>query len=144
LVAHLGIVKIPFVYSVTDTGGVTSRAELGESSSVTPSNGSAGRTELNTSQSRHIVAQDGLSELDGVREEGSRRLSLRIEAIGKVLEIENFTGDHHGEELFWRSRKSVTDGLTNIHGDLGDSGKLLRGLLLDLVLTRNGHDVGEM
>lgn len=64
---------------------LTGWAELGEGSSVTPSNGSAGRPELNASQSRHIVAQNGLSKLDGVRDDGSRGLSLGIETLGEIL-----------------------------------------------------------
>ena len=59
------------------------------------------------------------------------------------IEVENFTGDHHGEELFRRSWESVTDGLTNVHRDLGDSSELFLALLLDLVCTGDGHDIEE-
>ena len=59
------------------------------------------------------------------------------------IEVKNFTGDHHGEELFRRSWKSATDGLANVHGDLGDSSKFLRALLLDLVRAGDGHDIEE-
>jgi len=59
------------------------------------------------------------------------------------IEVENFTGDHHGEELFSGSRQSITDGLTNVHRDIGDSSKLLRALLLDFVRTRSRHDIEE-
>ena len=62
---------------------------------------------------------------------------------GTCVEVENFTGDHHGKELFSRSWKSVADGLTNVHGDLGDSSKPFRALLLDLVRTRDRHDIDE-
>lgn len=143
---------------------LTGRTELSEGSGITPRDRSAGRAELDASQSRHVVAQNGLSELDGGRGKGGRRLSLGIEAVGEILlgdrsgmsvrvnevigergvthvEVENFAGDHHGEELFRRSRESITDGLTDVHGDLSDSIKLLRRLLLDLVFTRDGHGV---
>lgn len=60
---------------------------------------------------------------------------------GTHIEVENLTGDHHGEELFSGSWKSIADGLTNVHGDLGDSSKLFRALLLDFVRTRDRHDM---
>ena len=78
LVTLLGVVKVREIYSVVDTDSMTYMpdwepvpkckreqmgrwlpigwAEFGESSTVIPSNGSAGRTELNASLGRHIVA----------------------------------------------------------------------------------------
>jgi len=64
---------------------LTGWAELGESSSVAPGDRSAGRTELDARQRRHIVAQNCLSELDRVGDHRSRRLSLGIETLGKIL-----------------------------------------------------------
>jgi len=62
---------------------------------------------------------------------------------GAHVKVKNFTGDHHGQELFRRSRESGADGLANIHGDLGDSTKLIRTLLLDLVPAGDRHDIGK-
>jgi hypothetical protein len=64
---------------------LTSRAELGESSRVTPSDRSAGRAELNAGQGRHIVAQLGFSKLDGPRDERIDRLSFGIKIFGEIL-----------------------------------------------------------
>ena len=87
-VALLGIFMDPVVYSVADTRGMThimgidtkheweqmtGLAELGEGCGAAPGDRSVGRTELNTCQSVHIVTQNGLSELDRVRDEGGRR-----------------------------------------------------------------------
>jgi len=60
---------------------------------------------------------------------------------GTHVKVKNFTGDHHGEELFCGSWKSSTDGLTDGHGDLGDSTKLICSLLLDLVPAGDSHDI---
>jgi hypothetical protein len=65
---------------------LTSWAELGESGSVAPCNGSAGRTKLNTGQGRHIITQNSLGELDRVRDEGGRLLPLGVETLSKVLQ----------------------------------------------------------
>lgn len=64
---------------------LTGWAELGEGSSVTSSDGSAGRTELNARQSRHIIAQNSLSELNGVGDDRGSWLPFGIETLGKVL-----------------------------------------------------------
>ena len=107
LVTLLGVVKVREIHSIVDTDSMTYMpdwepvpkcrreqmgrwlpigwAEFGESSIVTPSNGSAGRTELNTSLGRHVVAQDGLSELNRVRDYRNRRFSHGIETLGKIL-----------------------------------------------------------
>jgi hypothetical protein len=60
---------------------------------------------------------------------------------GTYTEVDDLAGDHQGEELFRGSRKSVADGLTNVHGDLGDSSKLILSLLSDLVFTGHDHDM---
>jgi hypothetical protein len=57
------------------------------------------------------------------------------------VEVENFGGDHHGKKLLWRGWKSIADGLTDIHGDLGYPVKLLRRLLPDLVSTGGRHGI---
>jgi hypothetical protein len=65
--------------------GLTSRNELSESSTVTPSDRSASRTELNPSQGRHIVTKDCFSELNSVGEDRNCHVSILVETIGIIL-----------------------------------------------------------
>ena len=70
---------------INGTLSLTGWAELAESGGVTPGDGSASRTELNTRQGRHIIAENGLGELDRIWKDRSSRLSIGVEATGKVL-----------------------------------------------------------
>ena len=64
---------------------LTGWAEFGEGSGVAPGDGSTSGTKLDASQCRHIVAQNGLGELDGIGDDGGRLLSLGVETFSEVL-----------------------------------------------------------
>ena len=67
---------------------LTSRAKFAESSGIAPGDRFTSRSELDTRKSRHIVAQHGLIELDGVGQQRSHQFAVGVKALDEFLEGE--------------------------------------------------------